>query len=364
MKYIVYCTTNKINNKIYIGVHATENPDIFDGYIGNGVKISMPSTYMKPRTQFQAAVKEFGTSAFSRKTLYIFDTEEDAYLKEKEIVNYDFIKLNTNYNMILGGGGLRPTNPIYQFDINGKLVKKWETLEQAQEFFNCTINAFKTALHFREKLFGFYWNKEENIDITTFSNGSEKKRVYKYNRDGKMVDEFESMLECSKHENISTSSLVTAIQAEALVKKEFYYSYSVYETFRQKPRISLKGKKFYLYTLKGEYITTYNTVKELMEFMGVKSNASVLDVINRRNGLYKTYQIKTEYFEKIPPIENKSKAKKVDVYDKIGNLIKTCDSVQKAAKEFNAKVSSINRVLRGLANTTAGYVFKFHKEGN
>ena len=36
MKYIVYQTTNLINNKIYIGVHKTVNPDIFDGYIGNG----------------------------------------------------------------------------------------------------------------------------------------------------------------------------------------------------------------------------------------------------------------------------------------------------------------------------------------
>lgn len=85
-------------------------------------------------------------------------------------------------------------------------------------------------------------------------------------------------------------------------------------------------------------------------------------MINRRNGLYKTYQIKLEYFEKIDPIENKSFAKKVDVFTKTGNFIKTCDSVQKAAKEFNAKASNINRVLRGLAITTAGYVFKFHKE--
>lgn len=34
MKYIVYQTINKINNKIYIGVHKTEDPDIFDGYLG------------------------------------------------------------------------------------------------------------------------------------------------------------------------------------------------------------------------------------------------------------------------------------------------------------------------------------------
>ena len=36
MKYIVYQTTYKINNKIYIGAHGTEI-DGFDGYIGNVV---------------------------------------------------------------------------------------------------------------------------------------------------------------------------------------------------------------------------------------------------------------------------------------------------------------------------------------
>ena len=41
MKYIVYLTTNlkslyKNTPKIYIGVHKTEDPEIFDGYIGCG----------------------------------------------------------------------------------------------------------------------------------------------------------------------------------------------------------------------------------------------------------------------------------------------------------------------------------------
>ena len=45
MKYIVYQTTSKVNNKIYIGVHKTENPDVFDGYLGNGIYIYRPSLY-------------------------------------------------------------------------------------------------------------------------------------------------------------------------------------------------------------------------------------------------------------------------------------------------------------------------------
>lgn len=56
MKYIVYKTTNLVNDFIYIGVHKTDNPDIFDGYIGCGVYINKASTFLKPKTNFQIAV--------------------------------------------------------------------------------------------------------------------------------------------------------------------------------------------------------------------------------------------------------------------------------------------------------------------
>ena len=52
MKYIVYQTINVINNKIYIGVHKTKNPDIFDGYVGCGCSIYEPNMYNNPKTPF------------------------------------------------------------------------------------------------------------------------------------------------------------------------------------------------------------------------------------------------------------------------------------------------------------------------
>ena len=56
MKYIVYQTINKINNKIYIGVHKTENPDIFDGYLGCGAYANVPSTYNKTKYHLHNAI--------------------------------------------------------------------------------------------------------------------------------------------------------------------------------------------------------------------------------------------------------------------------------------------------------------------
>lgn len=101
MKYIVYCTTCLVNGKIYIGVHKTKDPNVFDGYIGNGVEKGY--ALKNPKTAFQHALKKYGYKNFRRTTLFVFDTEEEAYAKEAEIVNYDFVKRRDNYNTALGG---------------------------------------------------------------------------------------------------------------------------------------------------------------------------------------------------------------------------------------------------------------------
>lgn len=121
MKYIVYCTTCTVNGKIYIGVHKTENPDIFDGYIGNGIEIGW--NIKNPKTAYQYALKKYGYSKFKRSTLYVFNTEEEAYNKEAEIVTMDFIKRRDNYNTAIGGKHSgEHYKYIYQYDLNGNFI--------------------------------------------------------------------------------------------------------------------------------------------------------------------------------------------------------------------------------------------------
>ena len=84
---------NLKNNKIYVGVHGTEDPNIFDGYIGNSINIFKCNNELKyPKIPFHKAVKKYGYNAFKRTTIQIFDTEEEALDLEEQIVKLEVQK--------------------------------------------------------------------------------------------------------------------------------------------------------------------------------------------------------------------------------------------------------------------------------
>ena len=88
--FLVYKTTNLINNKIYIGIHETEILD--DDYLGSGLNI-------------QRAINKYGEENFKREILFYCESKEEMYEKEAEIVNESFLKRDDVYNIMLGGNG-------------------------------------------------------------------------------------------------------------------------------------------------------------------------------------------------------------------------------------------------------------------
>lgn len=95
MKYYVYKTINDINGKFYIGVHQSTDIEN-DPYYGSGRNL-------------KRAIKKYGKKNFHREILFEFDTSEEAYQKEIEIVNCDFLKefAGKIYNISPGGYGGR-----------------------------------------------------------------------------------------------------------------------------------------------------------------------------------------------------------------------------------------------------------------
>jgi hypothetical protein len=79
-----------MNNKIYIGVHKTE--DLNDGYMGSGKVV-------------KSAINKYGIDNFRKDILEFFENAELMYAREKDIVNHEFIMNENTYNLRRGGTG-------------------------------------------------------------------------------------------------------------------------------------------------------------------------------------------------------------------------------------------------------------------
>lgn len=140
-KYYVYKTTNIINSKIYIGVHKSEDIEN-DTYLGSGYILAK-------------AIKHHGKDNFKREILFEFNTDEEAFTKEKEIVNEDFVARRDTYNTALGGHGgkLTEINPFF-----GKTHTQ-ETIAKIQE----SRAWYKPTQETKEKISKTLLEKYENM---------------------------------------------------------------------------------------------------------------------------------------------------------------------------------------------------------
>lgn len=300
LKYIVYQTINIVNNKIYVGIHRTKDPFKFDGYIGNGVNINYPSTYMNPKYPFQKAVKKYGTSNFRRSTLYIFDTEIEASNKEKEIVNKEFIQRSDTYNIALGGLHQWVTlkyNKIYQFDLQGNLLKEWTDIYEISEFLETWKQSIYSAINNKQRLYNYYWSFNKDINITQFSNPNNSRKIYQYNKSGKCIAIHNSLGDAAKENNTTPNHILMCIQKGMFNQEKYYFSYELYDEYIAKPRLDLKNKDIFLYDLSGNFLEKIN-IKDFKKNYNIHTYKEISDIIINEKSL-KGYQIRLEKFDKI-----------------------------------------------------------------
>lgn len=114
MKYhYFYKITNNVNGKFYYGVHNTDNLD--DGYMGSS----------KP---LRKAYEKYGIENFSKEIIKFFNTTDEAFNYERDVVNENLINDPKCYNIQVGGKYFCNEGMVVVKDNNGNQfwVKKEE----------------------------------------------------------------------------------------------------------------------------------------------------------------------------------------------------------------------------------------------
>ena len=132
MYHYFYKITNLINGHFYYGVHNTNNLD--DGYMGSG-------------TRLHYAYKKYGIENFNKEILKYFDTMDEAFQYEHQIVNEEMISNPNCYNIQIGGKYFCTENKVPVKDKNGN--KFWVSKEEF--IFNNNLEAIWKGKHHKEE---------------------------------------------------------------------------------------------------------------------------------------------------------------------------------------------------------------------
>lgn len=358
-KYIVYETTNLINGKIYVGLHKTENPDVFDSYLGNGILVNKPSTYQHAKTAFQYAVKKYGPSNFKRKTLAVFDTLEEASDLEEQIVNEKFLERDDVYNMVLGGlGGYLVSNrvKVFQYDLKGNFIREYQSMIDAAMQLSCDYTAISAAVRKKIKIKNSFWNtdKVDKLDLDNYNLGNNHQaETHVYLSTGEYYKSFPNQTQASKELKVSTDAIRHSKIEGVLVKKGMYYCSSVKADSYDKARTEyIKFRSVYKYNPDGSFNSEYGTQLEAeLENKTNISKAIKLKIPDEKGFLWGL-----EKLENYNKPKKKNEKRSVGKYDLEGNLVETYTSATKAANENG---TSVWKVLSGTNQTHKGHVYRY-----
>lgn len=290
--------------KKYYGITSSKKAEIRWGKNGYRYKSS---------PYFYNAIQKYGWDNFEHDVLFTDLTEDEAKDKEKYLIaTYKTNEREFGYNTTSGGDGTvgvpftrekhekRGTcKSVVQIDMNGNKVNKFFNIHEASRVVGCSfghISGCCNRYYNRKRVAGYYWmfsDEYEKWDKTLDSyferfnkkpdKKTNKKReksdilpntsktIYWYSLDGKLMGIYKSSVEAEKHSKVTRKSIINSCENNVIVNEKEIFSYTK-DISIQEYSFDKRHSKVDMYSLDGEYLDTFDSIKEASAKIGVASS--------------------------------------------------------------------------------------------
>lgn len=290
----------------------------------------------------------------SRKTDYIFRYLDD------DFNTYDPFTTKRQYK-------------IYQFTIDGKLINKYNNAQDVvAQNPSMNSNLITRAVNSKGLYKNYYWSKNDYFDFD-INEYQKWHPVDQYSLNGELLKQWNNISEAIESLNINCGSRI----CEQTIGKIFVpvcgYIWRdrnhPFDEFKVDYDIRKTKQPVDQYTINGEYLGSYQTIKEAAEVNNIpktylshiskcckgKANYAVGYVWRYKGDSFDKYKVNTDFKTK----------QSVDQYDIDGNFINTFPTIKEAILSIGQSeklITNISSVCRGKTKTAFGYVWRYHGE--
>lgn len=256
----IYKIQNKINQKMYIGLSC----DIRKRWHDHKRNLINNSHYNK---LLQRSWNKYGKSNFE---FMIIELCEPELLNHREVFYIKKYKSNNikyGFNMNIGGGS----------NIGFK-----HSLETRKKISEIQIGKIRSAESCRKASESLKGRMPKNINMLLRANIRKSKTIMCFDKDGNFVNEYNSIHECSRNLSVLATNIVKCLKGTFKTCGNFVFIYSsqydelnftknnIKDRFN---RIKTPKKGVFVYNIDGEFLKSYNTIKECSVELSIDRHA-------------------------------------------------------------------------------------------
>lgn len=302
---LVYCFTNKVNNKKYIGMTTRTLKERIESHKYEAYN---PNSLVY-ETPFKRAIRKYGIDGFKVEILFDNITREEAVKIEKELIlkhqTYYKYKNSNGYNATIGGENIStPKDRVVQLNSKGNIVNIYSSVHEAESLYGRGIREHCEDLGKQGSPFGYYWLYEK--DYLSLGESKEVEHFIMYNRMNCIVQ----------------------------------------------------------LTPNGDFVKIWNSIGDINKETGLSIGNVSLVCLRKRctTGGY-VFMYYREYCDEgfMPKINNQNRSKRVLQFSKDGEFLREFSSLKEASKVTGSCITSISNVCNGKRKMCNGYIWEFAK---